>query len=154
MPTAYILVGVPGSGKSTWMSVQKWAHNCAHISTDKFVEAAAIKLNKTYSEVFDEVMPTAVTLMLDEVNQAYESGKDIVWDQTSTTVLSRKKKFKMLKGYKMIAVVFRTPDPDEHKRRLNTRPGKIIPERVLSSMINTFEIPTEEEGFDEVWFAQ
>jgi gluconate kinase len=54
----------------------------------------------------------------------------------------------------MIAVVFRTPEPEEHSRRLASRPGKVIPDHVLQSMVSTFEIPTEEEGFDEIWYAE
>lgn len=154
MPTAYILVGVPASGKSSWVRAQKWANECAYISTDFHVEQYAKEQGKTYSEVFDEYMTTAIELMIADVHHAMEHGKDIIWDQTSTTVLSRKRKFRMLEGYKMIAVVFRTPSPEEHQRRLNSRPGKVIPESVLESMIHTFEIPTEEEGFNEVWYAE
>jgi predicted kinase len=154
MPTAYILVGVPASGKSSWVRAQKWAKDCIEVSTDFHVEQYAKEQGKTYSEAFDEYMTTAIELMIADVHNAMEFGKDIIWDQTSTTVLSRKRKFKMLEGYKMIAVVFRTPDPEEHRRRLNSRPGKVIPETVLESMINMFEMPTEEEGFDEVWYAE
>jgi predicted kinase len=154
MPTAYILVGVPASGKSSWARAQKWAKDCIEVSTDFHVEQYAKEQGKTYSEVFDEYMTTAIELMIADIHNAMEFGKDIIWDQTSTTVLSRKRKFKMLEGYKMIAVVFRTPDPEEHRRRLNSRPGKVIPETVLESMINMFEMPTEEEGFDEVWYAE
>jgi predicted kinase len=154
MPTAYILVGVPASGKSSWVRAQKWAKDCIEVSTDFHVEQYAKEQGKTYSEVFDEYMTTAIELMIADIHNAMEFGKDIIWDQTSTTVLSRKRKFKMLEGYKMIAVVFRTPHPEEHRRRLNSRPGKVIPETVLESMINMFEMPTEEEGFDEVWYAE
>lgn len=154
MPTAYILVGVPASGKSSWVRAQRWAGDCIQVSTDFHVEQYAKEQGKTYSEVFDEYMTTAIELMIADVHHAMELGKDIIWDQTSTTVLSRKRKFKMLEGYKMIAVVFRTPEPEEHKRRLDSRPGKVIPQRVLESMIHTFEIPTEEEGFDEIWYAE
>jgi predicted kinase len=154
MPTAYILVGVPASGKSSWVRAQRWVDDCIHVSTDFHVEHYAKEQGKTYSEVFDEYMTTAIELMIADVHSAMELGKDIIWDQTSTTVLSRKRKFKMLEGYKMIAVVFRTPEPEEHSRRLASRPGKVIPDHVLQSMASTFEIPTEEEGFDEIWYAE
>jgi predicted kinase len=51
MPKCYQLVGVPGSGKSTWVDGQDWSKDCAYISTDKFVEAHAHILGKTYSDV-------------------------------------------------------------------------------------------------------
>lgn len=154
MPRCYQLVGVPGSGKSTWVQNQIWALGLTIVSTDAFVEDHARAQGKTYSEVFADYMPTAVDLMSKVVVHAREHGHDIIWDQTSTTVASRAKKFRMLPNYEHIAVVFQTPDEEEHQRRLKTRPSKIIPEAVLFDMVWNFEMPTEEEGFAEIWMAQ
>jgi predicted kinase len=152
-PKLYVLVGVPGSGKSTWVANQDWAKDCAYISTDKIVDDCAKKLGKTYSEVFDDVMPNAVNIMISEVVLAKEQAQDIIWDQTSTTVASRKRKFNMLPDYHAIAVVFCCPDLAELMRRLNSRPGKIIPLDVVEGMIKNFEVPSAEEGFKEIWYA-
>jgi predicted kinase len=153
MPKVYVLVGVPGSGKSTWIKSQDWALGLTVVSTDNFVEAYAKEQGKTYSEVFVDYMPTAVDLMVKAVVHAREHGHDIIWDQTSTTVKSRKKKFNMLPDYEHIAVVFKTPEHTELMRRLMSRPGKDIPDHVVASMIASWEDPTEEEGFKEVWNA-
>jgi len=153
MPKCYQLVGIPGSGKSTWVDNQDWALTCAKVSTDKWVEIYAKEVGRTYSEVFTDFMPTAVELMAKEVVVAREMNRDIIWDQTSTTVASRAKKFRMLPDYEHIAVVFQTPEQDELKRRLKSRPGKVIPKRVIETMIESWEDPTEEEGFTQIWFA-
>jgi predicted kinase len=149
----YQLIGVPASGKSTWVSTQEWARDCVVVSTDEFVEAHAQEIGSTYSEVFKDYMPTAVNLMAEKVIKAREEGKDIIWDQTSTTVKSRLRKFNMLRDYDHIAVVFKTPDRDELDVRLSGRPGKHIPKRVVDAMIADFEMPNEEEGFKEIWYA-
>ena len=154
MSKCYQLVGVPASGKTTWIKNQDWALDLTVVSTDAFVEDYARAQSKTYSEVFEEYMPTAVNLMVEQVVRAREHGHTIIWDQTSTTVASRTRKFRMLPDYEHIAVVFQTPDEEEHQRRLKTRPGKIIPEAILFDMVWNFEIPTEEEGFKEIWYAQ
>ena len=154
MAKCYQLVGVPASGKSTWVSTQDWALTCVHVSTDKWVDLYASTMGRTYSEVFKDYMPTAVDLMAKEVIAARELGRDIIWDQTSTTAASRKKKFNMLPDYEHIAVVFRTPDRDELDVRLSGRPGKHIPKKVVDSMIAGFEMPSLDEGFSQVWFAQ
>ena len=153
MAKCYQLIGVPGAGKSTWVNAQDWATNCVYVSTDKYVEMHAKSLGKTYNDVFDEFMPEAVNLMCQDVIVARQHGKDIIWDQTSTSVKSRMRKFNMLPDYDHIAVVFKTPEPDELARRLASRPGKNIPDHVMRSMINNFEIPDETEGFKEIWFA-
>ena len=149
----YQLIGVPASGKSTWVDNQDWALTCAKVSTDKWVDIYAKEVGRTYSEVFVDFMPTAVELMAKEVVSAREMGRDIIWDQTSTTVKSRAKKFAMLPDYEHIAVVFKTPEHTELMRRLMSRPGKEIPDHVIASMIASWEDPTEEEGFLQIWFA-
>ena len=154
MPKCYQLIGVPASGKSTWVSNQDWTENCVVVSTDEFVEDWARECGSTYSDVFEDYMPTAVKLMADKVVRAREAGKDVIWDQTSTTRISRTRKFNMLPDYEHIAVVFRTPEHKELVRRLRSRPGKEIPEHVIASMIASWEDPSENEGFKEIWHAE
>lgn len=153
MPKCYQLIGVPGSGKSTWISNQDWKDNCVIISTDNHLENYAKIINKTYNEVFNEYMSIAVSMMTNDVIKARSENKDIIWDQTSTTIGSRRKKFNMLPNYYHIAVVFKTPEKEELDRRLANRPGKIIPDHVVNNMIKNFEMPTEDEGFEEIWYA-
>lgn len=149
----YVLVGIPGSGKSTWAANQDWVTECAYISTDVHVEAYAKQMDKTYTEVFEQYMPVAVDLMTNEVIAARKDNKDIVWDQTSTTTASRRRKLAMLPEYTAIAIVFTSPGTDELMKRLDSRPGKTIPWNVISSMIGGFENPTEDEGFAEIWYV-
>ena len=157
MPKCYQLIGVPASGKTTWYRDQDWLgrdkKDHKYVSTDQHVEGHARGQGKTYSEVFAEYMPTAVEQMCADVKFAAALGMDVVWDQTSTTVASRRKKFHMLPDYEHLAVVFRTPDALEHARRLNSRPGKTIPDEIVQDMIDRFELPTEKEGFQEIWYT-
>ncbi len=154
MPVLYMTVGVPGVGKSTWIAQQDWAmQRIAVVSTDKHVEQHAADQGRTYSEVFTEYMPTALRLMLDDVCRARDDKRDIIWDQTSTTVISRAKKLHILRHYYAIAVVFTTPSIEELHTRLTKRPGKHVPEKVVRQMIDNFEMPTEQEGFKEIWIV-
>ncbi len=153
MPKCYQLIGVPGAGKSTWVENQEWSKDCVIVSTDNHVEVQAKIQGKTYNDIFKDFMPVAVKMMADDVVKAREAGRDVIWDQTSTTVKSRTKKFNMLPDYEHIAVVFATPDPEELDRRLGSRPGKNIPWNVMQGMIKHFEMPTEEEGFEEIWYV-
>lgn len=151
MPKCYQLIGVPASGKSTWVHNQDWMLGLTVVSTDPFVEDYARAQGKTYSEVFKDYMPIAVDLMAKQVVFAREHEHTVIWDQTSTTVASRARKFNMLPDYEHIAIVFSTPDLEELKRRLASRPGKEIPWAVVQGMIDNFEMPTEDEGFTEIW---
>jgi tRNA uridine 5-carbamoylmethylation protein Kti12 len=153
MPKAYIMVGVPGSGKSHYVhNVLLKTHPHAVVaSTDDLVDLYAKQHGSTYSEIFTEYMPTAVKLMTDTVREAVIDNRDIIWDQTSTTVASRKGKLRMIpNSYEKIAVVIRTPDSCELSFRLSNRPGKIIPEHVIKSMISRWQNPEMSEGFNEI----
>jgi predicted kinase len=155
MPTCYILIGVPGSGKSTWIAKQPFDWNNTVIaSTDNYVDREATKQGKTYSDIFHATMPHAVKHMAATVQEAVQNGNDIIWDQTSTTRLARAKKFRMLPpNYKVVGVVFRTPEQKELQRRLANRPGKVIPPHIMSGMIKGWEEPTEAEGFDDIIYV-
>jgi len=153
MNKCYQLVGVPGSGKSTWIKNQIWVLGMPVVSTDMYVEMEAHRQGKTYTEVFEDYIPIAIRLMANHALTCQANRLDFIWDQTSTTVKSRARKFNTLLSsqYEHIAIVFKTPELDELKRRLNSRPGKEVPWDVVQGMIDNFEMPTEEEGFKEIW---
>jgi predicted kinase len=146
-----MLVGVPGSGKSTWISNQHWAKHCVYLSTDKFIDEYANSVSKTYNEVFADYIKTATHLLTKHAITTNVAETDAIWDQTNLTVKSRASKLKMFQCYKKIAVVFTTPDSYELARRLASRPGKSISDAVMASMTSIFQMPTTEEGFDEIW---
>lgn len=150
MPVCYQLVGVPGAGKSTWVKNQTRLLGLTIVSTDYWVEQYAKSQDMTYSDVFEVAMPYAIEQMLEQVRLASKYNHSIVWDQTSTTIASRKKKFNMLPNYEHVAVVFITPNRDELDVRLSGRPGKHVPKNVVDSMIAGFEMPTLKEGFKEI----
>ena len=151
-PKLYVLVGIVGAGKSTWIAKQPFDWTRTIIaSTDNHVEKYAKEQGKTYSDVFQDYMPTAVKNMANDVADAVKHGYDIIWDQTSTTVNTRAKKLRMVPNtYEKIAVVFPTPDAKELSRRLASRPGKNIPQDVVNRMLRDFTMPTESEGFDRI----
>ena len=151
VPRCYQLVGVPAAGKSTWIKNQVWMLGLTVVNTDTFVEDYARSQGQTYSEVFNDYMPKAIDLMIEQVEFARTHNHTIIWDQTSTTVKSRARKFNMLPDYRHIAVVFPHPEPMELARRLATRPGKIIPPQVMERMIAEWQEPSFEEGFNQIW---
>jgi predicted kinase len=147
MPTLYMLIGVPGSGKTTWIKGHRG--NAVVLSTDDKVEAEAERLGKTYSDVFQSIIKQATREMNDDLNDAIREKRDIIWDQTNITRKSRKGKLDKIPGdYRKVAVFF--PVPPDLRERLASRPGKVIPEPVIISMINQIEPPSKDEGFDEI----
>ena len=150
MPKLYMLIGVPGSGKSTWVAGQPWSKDCSVVSSDRYIDEEAERLGKTYNEIFKDYVGIATRLMDNHVLVAQANGKDIIWDQTNTSAKSRKAKLAKLPDYEKIAVFFKTPPVEELTKRLASRPGKNIPWDVMTSMIKNLEFPTTEEGFSEI----
>ena len=150
MPTLYMLIGVPGSGKSTWVR-SNVDPRAIIASSDDYIEAMASREGKTYSEVFDQHIKAANQHVATTVAAAISKGADIVWDQTNLNAKSRKPKLATIPDeYEKIAVVFPTPSDDEWKKRLDSRPGKTIPSNILLGMKSSVQMPTADEGFDEV----
>lgn len=156
MPKCTILVGVPGSGKSTWLKQQNLLDDTWIISTGDIIEEIAGVYGLTYDEGFKDLIKFAEKVMWKDLELAANDLHD--WrfyiDRTNLTAKSRKKLIDYLKpyGYEFECVVFPTPDPEEWKRRLDSRPGKTIPQEAIDRMVKGYDVPTEQEGFSKITF--
>lgn len=148
----YMLIGLPGSGKSTWMERNRnFLPRFKHLSTDKTIDRMAALQNKTYNEIFsNETMKIANRQLQDDLETAIDHEMAIVWDQTNMTRKSRAPKIATLKAanYKIYALIFN--EPADLEARLASRPGKVIPYHVIASMRNSYQEPSFDEGFDEI----
>jgi predicted kinase len=155
MPKLYMLIGVPGSGKSTWIKNQNFDTNTVVVvSTDDIIEKRALAQGLTYSDVFQAEIRYATTEMNRNLTVAVANNKDIVWDQTNLTVKSRRAKLAQIPDqYLKIAVYFITPDDSELERRLKSRPGKVIPANIVIGMKSQLQRPEQDEGWHEVWMG-
>lgn len=151
-PIAFILIGVPGSGKSTWSKPLLSSGQFDLISTDAFIDKYAESLGKTYTDVFSGYIKEAEKICKMHLENTIERSGNLIWDQTNTTVKSRKQKIDKLNDYVKIAVVFNIGEETQKLRiaKRNEETGKDIPANILRSMRDHFEQPTIEEGFDQI----
>lgn len=148
-----LLVGVPGSGKSTFLdNNQKRYKDYVICSTHDHIEEYAKCVGKTYNEVFKECYKEAEKNFFFDIEKAVYQRKSIIIDRTNTTRKSRKRflDHKDLKGYKKSFIFFPTPPEDIHKERLKSRIGKEISWNIVSDMIKRLEVPTHEEFNQEI----
>lgn len=156
-PLCTVMVGLPALGKSTFIQSmykpETWIY-----STDRFIEDAATHCGKTYEEMFVDNIEAATESMNALLEDAIKEQKDIIWDQTNLNVKKRQNIINRMKAndYNIRCICLMPPvTPQtfvEWKRRLDSRPGKTIPQHVLANMIETYVIPTIEEGFDMISF--
>jgi predicted kinase len=149
-PHVIVLVGPPGSGKTTWIKANGEGHTV--ISSDDLLEAWGNERGLTYSEAFKQAdMKSIERQMFAAFEAALLAEKCIIIDRTNMNVKSRNRFLSMVpRKYAKYAVVF-TVSREELNKRLDQRPGKIIPPFVVDSMLASYQEPTNAE-FDKVFF--
>lgn len=151
--TVTLLVGVPGSGKSTWLrkNYQNLDLEAYWYSTDHQIEVLSHFYGMTYSEAFDKAFTFAEFICEHELRKCILEGRSVVFDQTNLSASKRRSRLKMFPpDWKREAFVFPTPPIEELEKRLASRPGKIIPPHIMKSMISNFTMPSKDEGFDKI----
>lgn len=132
MPTIAIMTGIQGSGKTTF------CRRC---------------------------LPSYTRINLDELhtrnkeNQAFEDalqkGLDIVIDNTNPTVTDRDKYIRRAKNesYRIVGY-FMQSRIKECIERNHKRTGKArVPDQAIAATSNKLQLPSFEEGFDELYFV-
>jgi len=153
-PLYVMLVGVPGAGKTTFRETM-FNQGYKVYSSDLEIEKLCKELGKTYNELFADYYIECVEKAENVLDEALEKGYDVVDDHTNLTVASRQRRLRVIPDYyTKIAIVFNPPPEDEYRRRLASRPGKVIPEPVIKNMLESFTAPTTKEGFDYVAVIQ
>lgn len=152
----YMMVGLPGSGKSTASDqLLKEIEELTVLSTDEYIEKYAKEVGKTYNEVYREVGDKAQKWMNQQIKELIKAEKTFVWDQTNVYATARVKKINMLKqnGYEVTAIVVEISE-EELSRRIKKRTsegGKKIPYSVLGEMKKNYTRPEYSEGFKEIY---
>lgn len=152
MASVYILIGLPGCGKSTWREAHLRANpalDTVIISTDDMVEEIAREKGLTYDEAYKALdFKAATSRMRATFRQALNKGQDVIVDRTNMSRKARKMFLKDLPaGYESVAVLFTVPDT-VLKQRLADRAaatGKSIPEDVIESMASRYMAPDHVE---------
>lgn len=159
-PALVVLVGLPGSGKSTARATAAAtgaSANSYHYSTDDKLDVRATELNMTYSEVFSTYVNEATAESNAELADAIARGQSVVWDQTNMSAKRRRKLMNQFpQEYRRECICILPPMNQEQEaelnRRLANRPGKHIPQHVMRSMRDRFELPSVNEGFTRVLY--
>ncbi len=146
MVTIHMLVGIPGSGKSTYAkNVLVKEHNYPIISSDAVRQA-----HPDWDETL--VWPEVYRLLA----EAIKKGQDAIYDATSPTPKVRARFFERLQEnvgdtpFQVGAYYFPTPMEVCYERiqKRNNMPGELFfPLEVLESYATTIVEPTKEEGF-------
>jgi predicted kinase len=154
-----IMIGISGSGKSTYANKLR-QRIC---STDRFIDTYAEKLGVRYNEAFDQIQLLGMfgdlnNRFYSEINQAISQGEDFIIDRTNLTVRSREQLIIKIREFADsigVQVILKGIVFDLNKEvildRLTQREkmeGKKIPQDVIDKQFKMYEQPTIDEGFD------
>lgn len=144
MATLYMLIGLPGSGKSFYAKSLSEETGAIIHSSD------AIREELLGSEEDQSESPKVFELLHCRVKKDLGDGRDVIYDATNINSKRRKAFLQELIKYdcKKIAIFIATPY-EKCLERNNTRNRK-VPEHVIKRMYMSFNVPCIQEGFDEV----
>lgn len=160
MPTLYMMVGAPGSGKSYFAKrLYQRMDNCTWISRDE-VRMAIVKDDEKYfsheKEVFKEFVARIALWM--------RSNYDVIADATHLNFPSRRKLVNALADqegltkddYEIIFVVMDTALATCVARDAKRTGRQHVTEKVINDFWNNFRIPTPHEfpHSKEVWLIR
>lgn len=140
--TLVILVGAPGSGKSTWR--RKW--HGAYVNPD------AIRREKFGVQYDRQVEPAVWKIAYAQLEKAMGEGLDVCFDATSLNPEARRPLIKMADryGYKKKAVYFAVSLKTLLQRNEARPPGKILAAEIIAGLYMRLKAPEMEEGFTEI----
>ena len=138
----YIPIGLPGRGKSTWLTKQ----GIETIISPDIIRATVYGGYPTDGldkELEKEVWKRAYALL----PLAFETKMNVAFDATN---LSKSRRAAIISktpaDYDIVGVYFSTTIDECIKRQIGRKKG--VPEKVIKSMNSRLEFPEKEEGFD------
>lgn len=138
IPKLYVLVGLPGSGKSTYAKKLE----SESVNRTKIVSTDAIREELACSE------QEMFRLFHERIRSYLELGYDVIADATNITIKSRAAVLASVKEINCIktALVFGTDF--QVCLANNSKRDRKVPEEAIYTMRSKFQIPFYEEGFD------
>lgn len=153
-PLAFIMIGLPASGKSTLIEKLKVDFGITEVlSVDDLAEKYAKEHDLSYKSVIITNFKQFKQEMYEKAEYIKNNKVSFIWDQVNSNKNIRQEKVGMYKNNFHVIGIAMNPTTDEMITRMINR--KMYTEKDLSSgmlceMANLFSQPTLDEGFKEI----
>ena len=151
MNTLYLTIGAPGSGKSTYSKNLIKDKDIKYLSSDEL----RAQLGKDESD--QTVTGQVFSYIKKKVVEYLEIGDSVLIDATNINKKDRKYYIDTAKrnNAKVIGLVCAVTKDELIERNIKRGEsgGRNVPVWVIEKMLNKYEPPTTEEGFDEIIYV-
>lgn len=143
-PILAVMVGISGSGKSTYANGLKTSLNAQLVETD------AIRLELTGDAEDQSQNGRVFDVAKKRVNDYLSNGKNTIIDATSLTIRDRKDWIDIAKANNAEARAYFVDTPVSVCKSQNNKRSRKVPEWVIDKQANKLFAPTKAEGFGSV----
>jgi len=158
-----MMVGLPASGKSTWVENHVKEHPEKHynvISTTAMINKMTVKgeaRKKVYKGKWDQVVQKSTRSLQELLRTASQRRRNIIIDQTNVFPNAQTRKARPFEGFQRRCVVV-VPSDDDYKARCKAQAeagNKDIPDEAIMEMKANFSLPDEEgTPFQEILYVE
>jgi predicted kinase len=143
-PILAVMIGISGSGKSTYANGLKTSINAELVETD------AIRLELTGNAEDQSQNGRVFEVAKKRVNDILEQGKNAIIDATSLTLRDRKDWIEIGKKNNAEVRAYFIDTPISVCKSQNNKRQRKVPEWVIDRQASKLYAPTKSEGFDSV----
>lgn len=148
MKNLFLMMGCPGSGKTTFINNYVRNLNTVIVSRDT-IRFSLLKDGENYFTHEEQV----VKILWKMINEALANNHDVFVDQTSLTKKSRKWLIDHVENYNKIYIIWIDESLETCLERNELRKGTkaYVPRGAIRRMHEQIEPPSKAEGFDYIY---
>ena len=138
------MVGLPGSGKSTYAKILSDQYNAIICSSDRIREELFNDVNDQShnADVFKELYK--------RIKDGLQNGQSVIMDSTNISYKRRMAFLQELKNIPCEKICVLMATPYETCCEQNTKRDRTVPEHVIKRMYMSIDIPYWHEGWDDI----
>ncbi|KAL7834528.1 hypothetical protein SRHO_G00287750 [Serrasalmus rhombeus] len=157
-----MMVGLPGSGKTTWSSKYSEQHpekKYTILGTNAIMEkmkVMGLRRQRNYAGRWDVLIQQATQCLNRLIQIAARKKRNYILDQTNVYGSAQRRKMRPFEGFQRKAIVICPTDEDLKERTLKRtdEEGKDVPDHAVLEMKANFVLPEAGDFLDEVIFIE